>query len=63
LEIHDLVISKYVANRDKDRRFNRAAAKHGLVNRAVLLDRLTATPVEARVAETIRSAIAADFAA
>jgi len=32
LEIHDLLISKYVANREKDRHFTRAALRHGLAD-------------------------------
>lgn len=43
LEVHDLVVSKYVANREKDRRFVRAAIAHGLVDREVVLLRLEQT--------------------
>lgn len=39
LEVHDLVLSKCVAWREKDERFCRAAASHGLCHRAVLLER------------------------
>jgi hypothetical protein len=63
LEVHDLVISKYVAGRDKDRRFVQFAAKHGLVSQATLIERLALTPVpasdKARICELIRY----DFAA
>jgi hypothetical protein len=47
LDPHDLIISKAVANRDKDRRFNRAALAAGLVNRRVLRERLAATELPA----------------
>jgi hypothetical protein len=43
LEIHDLWISKAVANRDKDREFCRELVNKGLVDRVVLRARLAAT--------------------
>lgn len=64
LEVHDLVLSKYAAGREKDHRFNRAAAVHGLVDRAVLLERLSSlTVVTDSVRERIRQHIEADFGA
>ncbi len=63
LEVHDLCLSKYVANREKDRRYVRAAAAHGLVNRGTLLERLPSMPIEAPLREHIRSLIELDFAA
>jgi hypothetical protein len=62
LEIHDLVIAKYVAGREKDRRFNRAAARHALVSQSTLVERLDGTPVEPVARERIRSLIGLDFA-
>jgi hypothetical protein len=44
LEVHDLVLSKYAAFREKDRQFVRAAVRHGLVKRDVLLSRLCEMP-------------------
>lgn len=41
LEPHDLVISKLVANRDKDRKFAAALLRAGLVSKVVLLERAT----------------------
>lgn len=61
LEIHDLVLSKYVAGRDKDLRFTRAAAKHGLVVRATLEDRLAAMKLEDAVRDAVRRRISVDF--
>lgn len=61
LEVHDLVISKVVAERDKDMRFVRAAIAHGLVDEKTLLDRLGATPVPDERRERIRASIARDF--
>jgi hypothetical protein len=45
LEIHDLLISKYVANREKDRHYTRAALRHGLADVDTLRTRLAATAV------------------
>lgn len=63
LEVHDLLVSKAVAGRDKDRAFVREAIRHGLVQEATLTARLAVTPLESAVAERIRGWIAADFAA
>jgi hypothetical protein len=53
LEIHDLLISKYVANRDKDRRFCRAALAHRLADPAVIRQRLGETPISEDVRQRI----------
>jgi hypothetical protein len=59
LEPHDLVISKYVAGREKDRDYVRAAVRHRLVDRDTLLQRLARTPVD----ETQRGRVAAQITA
>ena len=41
LEPHDLVISKLVANREKDHEFAAALLKAGLIKKATLLERVT----------------------
>jgi hypothetical protein len=46
LEVHDLVLSKYIAGREKDLDFVAAAARHGLVERDVLLSRLATVQVD-----------------
>jgi len=61
LELHDLLISKYVANREKDRRYCRAAAKSGLASRATLEQRLAETELEAAQRELIQGLITHDF--
>ena len=61
LEVHDLVISKYVAEREKDIRFVSAVIGHGLVDRAVLLDRLGSTPVPDERRQRIQAFILRDF--
>lgn len=63
LEVHDLVVSKYVALREKDVEFVRAAIEHALVDRTVLLQRLGVTPVPADRRALIASLIARDSSA
>ncbi len=60
LEIHDLLVSKYVAGRDKDRRFARDALSHALANAETLLSRLEETPVDEQTRMRIRQSIEAD---
>jgi hypothetical protein len=47
LEVHDLVVSKLVAGREKDDVFVRAAVQHRLVDRSTLLERVEHAPVSA----------------
>lgn len=60
LEIHDLLISKYVANREKDRHYTRAALRHRLADVETLRIRLAATAVTDNVRARIAACIAAD---
>lgn len=62
LEPHDLVIAKYVAARDKGRRFARAALRHGLVQPGILAARLAETPIAQDARDRIGAFIAADIA-
>lgn len=63
LEVHDLVVSKLVAGREKDLDFAREAFRHQLVKKKVLGDRLDGTtlPTEVRelVEERLRRVVAA----
>jgi hypothetical protein len=61
LEVHDLAISKYAANREKDRGFVRAAIRHGLIAREPLTERLAATTVDPRLRSLIEGLIEQDF--
>jgi hypothetical protein len=61
LEAHDLLVSKYVANRPNDRRYCRAAAQAGLVRKAVLLERLARTSMDEAVRERLAALIEGDF--
>lgn len=61
IDTHDLAISKYVAGRPKDRVFNRALIRHGLVQRETLLARCRLLG-EAAVAARVEQAVRGDFA-
>jgi hypothetical protein len=61
LEPHDLAVSKYVAGREKDREYLRAAIRHGLLAREVLVERLHATPLSADERDRLQRAIELDF--
>jgi hypothetical protein len=61
LEVHDLAISKYVAGRDKDRRYLRAAVRSGLLDQATLVGRLAVTALEPTLRERIAELIRCDF--
>lgn len=60
LEAHDLVLSKYVAAREKDDRFVRAAIAAGLVSPETLVERVGALPVDEPSKERIRRRIRGD---
>lgn len=63
LDPHDLVLSKYVARREKDLVFNRGLVTRGIVKRETLLALLARTPVATADRERIRADIERDFAA
>ncbi len=60
LEAHDLVLSKYVAAREKDDRFVRAALAAGLVWAETLSERLESLPIDEQGRERIRRRIRGD---
>lgn len=62
LELHDLLLGKYVAGRAKDRRYIEAAIRHGLVQRDVLIERVAALPVEPDRQAGIAMQVQADLA-
>ncbi|MBL8857433.1 MAG: hypothetical protein JNL28_02865 [Planctomycetes bacterium] len=53
LEVHDLLISKLVAGREKDLEFGRVAASHGLIDGELLRARLVSTDL----APSLRAAV------
>lgn len=58
LEVHDLVISKLVAGREKDLEFAREAARHRLVDEDVLRQRLAITDVSEELRTLVGGRIA-----
>ncbi|HSL19502.1 MAG TPA: DUF6036 family nucleotidyltransferase [Methylomirabilota bacterium] len=62
LEVHDLVISKLVAEREKDLEFVRAVIAHRLVREETLRERLETAPVPAERRRRIAGLIARAFA-
>jgi hypothetical protein len=63
LEIHDLLISKYAAGREKDHEFVRVAIAHGMADRETLLARLASTALGPERRAVAASRIARDDAA
>jgi hypothetical protein len=63
LEVHDLLISKYCAGREKDREFCAAVVHASLVIRATLDERLAATDCDEVIRARVSARIAADFRA
>jgi len=61
LEVHDLLIAKYVAARIKALRFTSSAARHGLANRTTLLERLAETELQAEQRQHLLQMIERDF--
>jgi hypothetical protein len=61
LEVHDLALSKHVAGREKDVEFCSALVRHGLVDRAILDERLATMTLDPRIREAVAARIAADF--
>jgi len=63
LEVHDLVVSKYIAGREKDREFCRAIVRAGFVKRDALSQRLASIPLDGERRAHIGAVIDADFSA
>lgn len=62
LEVHDLLLSKYAAGREKDRAFCRAVVAAGLVERRTLETRIEVLPIAEEAKIRIDHAVALDFA-
>ncbi|MGH9658963.1 MAG: DUF6036 family nucleotidyltransferase [Bryobacteraceae bacterium] len=61
LEVHDLAIAKHAAGRDKDVEFTAALARHRLVRRNVLEERLHVTDLDDELRRRIRARISRQF--
>jgi len=63
LEVHDLLVAKAVAGRDKDRAFVDEVVRHGLVARDTALTRLAGTAIDDATRTRVRQRLEAAFAA
>ncbi len=63
LDIHDLVLSKYAAGREKDIDFNQALVRYGCVSKKTLLKLAKSLPVDDEMKRIIIRRIKSDFAA
>ena len=61
LEVHDLLVSKYVAGREKDREFCKAVVRAGFADRGELVNRLETVALEAAKRAVLMDLINADF--
>lgn len=61
LDVHDLLVAKIIAGREKDRAFLEEAARQGLADEATLLARLEATTLSDARREAARATIVAAF--
>ena len=61
LEIHDLVLSKYAASRDRDIEFNKEIIRHKMVQENILMERITLLPLKKADKERIIKNILAAF--
>lgn len=61
LDVHDLVISKYIAGRENARDLTLELARHGMTDRETLLGRLAATKLDAGVSKIAKGRIQRDF--
>jgi hypothetical protein len=61
LEVHDLLVSKSIAGREKDFAFLHDAAKHGLADRETLLHRLETVEAQPAIRASARTAIERTF--
>ena len=63
LDVHDLVLSKYAAGREKDKEFNEALVRYGCVSKKTLLKLAKTLPVDDEMMAVIVRRIKSDFAA
>jgi uncharacterized nucleotidyltransferase DUF6036 len=61
LEVHDLLVSKAIAGREKDVVFLGDAARHGLVRAEILLERLATVDADPAILDGARAAIQRAF--
>jgi hypothetical protein len=59
--VHDLLLAKLAAGREKDLEFSAVAIRHGLVRQEVLIERLDRTPLPPEQKRAIASTIERQF--
>lgn len=60
LEVHDLLAAKYVAGRDKDRDFGRAAFRHGMARPPLVIERISSVSIAPAIRELAAGLVRAD---
>lgn len=63
IDVHDLVLSKYAAWREKDIEFNRELVRHGIVSKRKLTRLVPSMPIDDERKRLILDRIKGDFAA
>lgn len=61
LEVHDLLVAKLVAGREKDLRFSEGCARHGLARPETVRERLSATPLDPALRTSAEQRLARAF--
>jgi hypothetical protein len=54
LDVHDMLVSKLVANREKDNKYVKAAIINNLANKKILFDRIDQTEIDKKIKENIK---------
>ena len=62
LEVHDLVLSKYIAGRERDLKFNEEVIRHHMVQEDTLFKRAEVLPLKQSQKKSIMQRIKDDFA-
>ena len=60
LEVHDIAVAKYFANREKDRRYTTDLWRHAMLDEATLLDRIRNAPVTKAKRQAMLAAVRQD---
>ena len=63
LEVHDIAVAKYFANREKDRRYLTDLWRHGMLDEATLVERMRNAPVTKAKRQAMLAAVRQDQAA
>lgn len=63
LEVHDIAVAKYFANREKDRRYTTDLWRHGMLDDATIRERMRNAPVTKAKRRAMLAAVTQDQAA